>query len=433
MKILFKGGYVANARKDLSGKMDVLVVDDKIADVARDINAGDCKVINIEGKTLIPGLIDVHCHLRDPGYEYKENIATGTRSAAMGGFTTVACMANTLPVADNKAVIEYIKKKAQAEGVVKVMPIGSITKNLEGKELSLMGEMKEAGIIGVSDDGKTVMDGHLMFRAMEYASNFGLPVICHCEDASMARGGVVNRGYISTVTGLRGITRVAEEAVVARDLMLAGETGAHVHIAHVSTAGSVKLIRAAKDKGIKATCETAPHYFSLTERAVENFDTFAKVNPPLRTEEDVQAIKKALKDGIIDIIATDHAPHHMDEKLVEFDLAAFGISGLETALALGVTELVESGVMDIHGLVDKMSYTPARIFKLQGGVIRKDAPADITVIDLKKDYEIDADKFVSLGKNTPFNGKKVRSRVEYTMVSGRLVVSQGVLGGSYDY
>ncbi|MGI6113763.1 MAG: dihydroorotase [Mahellales bacterium] len=430
MRILFKGGYVANARKDLSGKMDVLVVDDKIADVAKEIDVGDCKVINIEGKTLIPGLIDVHCHLREPGYEYKENIATGTRSAAMGGFTTVACMANTRPVADNKAVIEYIKKKAQSEGVVKVMPIGSITKNLEGKELSLMGEMKEAGIIGVSDDGKTVMDGHLMFRAMEYASNFGLPVICHCEDASMARDGVVNMGYVSTVTGLRGISRVAEEAVVARDLMLAGETGAHVHIAHVSTAGSVELIRAAKDKGIKVTCETAPHYFSLTEREVEDFNTFAKVNPPLRTEEDVQAIKKALKDGIIDIIATDHAPHHMDEKLVEFDLAAFGISGLETALALGVTELVESGVMDIHGLVDKMSYSPARIFKLQGGVIKKDAPADITVIDLKEDYEIDADTFVSLGKNTPFHGKKVRGKVEYTMVSGRLVVSQGVLGGS---
>lgn len=430
MRILFKGGYVANARKDLSGKMDVLVVDDKIADVAKEIDVGDCKVINIEGKTLIPGLIDVHCHLREPGYEYKENIATGTRSAAVGGFTTVACMANTRPVADNKAVIEYIKKKAQFEGVVKVMPIGSITKNLEGKELSLMGEMKEAGIIGVSDDGKTVMDGHLMFRAMEYASNFGLPVICHCEDASMARDGVVNMGYVSTVTGLRGISRVAEEAVVARDLMLAGETGAHVHIAHVSTAGSVELIRAAKDKGIKVTCETAPHYFSLTEREVEDFNTFAKVNPPLRTEEDVQAIKKALKDGIIDIIATDHAPHHMDEKLVEFDLAAFGISGLETALALGVTELVESGVMDIHGLVDKMSYSPARIFKLQGGVIKKDAPADITVIDLKEDYEIDADTFVSLGKNTPFHGKKVRGKVEYTMVSGRLVVSQGVLGGS---
>lgn len=430
MRILFKGGYVANARKDLSGKMDVLVVDDKIADVAKEIDVGDCKVINIEGKTLIPGLIDVHCHLREPGYEYKENIATGTRSAAVGGFTTVACMANTRPVADNKAVIEYIKKKAQSEGVVKVMPIGSITKNLEGKELSLMGEMKEAGIIGVSDDGKTVMDGHLMFRAMEYAANFGLPVICHCEDASMARDGVVNMGYVSTVTGLRGISRVAEEAVVARDLMLAGETGAHVHIAHVSTAGSVELIRAAKDKGIKVTCETAPHYFSLTEREVEDFNTFAKVNPPLRTEEDVQAIKKALKDGIIDIIATDHAPHHMDEKLVEFDLAAFGISGLETALALGVTELVESGVMDIHGLVDKMSYSPARIFKLQGGVIKKDAPADITVIDLKEDYEIDADTFVSLGKNTPFHGKKVRGKVEYTMVSGRLVVSQGVLGGS---
>ncbi|HHU63852.1 MAG TPA: dihydroorotase [Clostridiales bacterium] len=430
MKVLFKGGYVANARPDLSGKMDVLIVDDRIAQLAKDINISDCKVINIEGKTLLPGLIDVHCHLRDPGYEYKENIATGTRSAAMGGFTTIACMANTQPVADNRAVIDYIKKKVKAEGVVKVMPIGSITKNLEGKELSLMGEMKEAGIIAVSDDGKTVMDGHLMLKAMEYASNFDLPVICHCEDASIARDGVVNMGYISTITGLRGISRVAEDAIVARDLMLAGETGAHVHIAHVSTAGSVELIKTAKDKGIRVTCETAPHYFSLTEKAVENFDTFAKVNPPLRTEEDVQAIKQALKDGIIDIIATDHAPHHLDEKLVEFDLAAFGISGLETALALGVTELVESGVMDIHGLVDKMSYTPARIFKLPGGIIQEDTPADIVVVDLKKSYEIDADKFVSLGKNTPFNGKKVKGKVEYTMVSGQLVVSRGVLGGN---
>ena len=430
MKVLFKGGYVANARPDLSGKMDVLIVDDRIAQLAKDINISDCKVINIEGKTLLPGLIDVHCHLRDPGYEYKENIATGTRSAAMGGFTTIACMANTQPVADNRAVIDYIKKKVKAEGVVKVMPIGSITKNLEGKELSLMGEMKEAGIIAVSDDGKTVMDGHLMLKAMEYASNFDLPVICHCEDASIARDGVVNMGYISTITGLRGISRVAEDAIVARDLMLAGETGAHVHIAHVSTAGSVELIKTAKDKGIRVTCETAPHYFSLTEKAVENFDTFAKVNPPLRTEEDVQAIKQALKDGIIDIIATDHAPHHLDEKLVEFDLAAFGISGLETALALGVTELVESGVMDIHGLVDKMSYTPARIFKLPGGIIQEAPPADIVVVDLKKSYEIDADKFVSLGKNTPFNGKKVKGKVEYTMVSGQLVVSRGVLGGN---
>ena len=327
MKIFIKNGVVANKRE--CKKMNILVEDGIITRIEQGLSAQAEEVIDAAGCYVLPGLVDAHCHLRDPGFEYKEDIISGTRSAAMGGFTSVACMANTNPAADNKAVIGYITDKARRHGAVNVFPIGAMTKGLKGEELAEIGEMKQAGIVGVSDDGYSVENSGVMKKVMQYANMFGVSIICHSEDSRLAEGGSINEGALSTMMGLRGIPKACEEIMIARDLVLSEYLNIPVHICHVSTALGVELIRNAKQRGVKVTAETCPHYFTLTEKACEGFNTLAKVNPPLRTEKDVEAIINGLCDGTIDIIATDHAPHHEDEKNVEFDKAAFGIVGLK--------------------------------------------------------------------------------------------------------
>ncbi len=430
MRILIKGGRVIDPSSGVDEVKDIYISKGIIADIDQDIELDDLEdivIIHASGKIVAPGLVDMHCHLRDPGFEYKETIETGTRSAAVGGFTSIACMPNTNPVIDNKAVVEYILSRASSCGEVNVYPIGAITKGLQGEELSEIGELKFAGVAGISDDGKPVTNANLMRRALQYATMFDTVVISHCEDLSLAADGVMNEGYMSTMMGLKGIPCVAEEAMVARDILLAEVAGANLHIAHVSTKGSVALVRAAKQKGIQVTCETCPHYFTLTEDAVANYNTNAKINPPLRTAEDVEAVMQGLRDGTIDAIATDHAPHHLDEKMVEFDYAANGIVGFETALGLGVTYLVNTGVLTISELIAKMSANPADILGLNKGRLTIGRPADVVVIDTEEEYSVDTSLFLSKSKNSPYHGYKLKGKAEYTIVGGRIVVQNGVI------
>lgn len=410
---------------NLNSKVDLVIENNLIKKIApANSIKSDAFDLVIEGDGLcaIPGLVDAHCHLREPGQEYKEDIESGTRAAAKGGFTAVACMPNTLPVADNSAVISYILDAARTRGAVKVLPIGAITKSLQGKELAEIGDMKNAGAVAISDDGRPVMSASLMKKAMLYASGFDMPVISHCEDLDLAEGGSMNEGFNSTCLGLRGIPRAAEESMVSRELILAEYTGLPVHIAHVSTRLSVELIRQAKKRGVSVTCETCPHYFTLTDNAVLGFNTNAKVNPPLREEEDVHAIIEGLKDGTIDIIATDHAPHHQDEKRVEFELAANGISGFESAFGLSYTYLVESDHLSFTELIRKLSANPRKLFNLPGG-LKEGSVADITITDLTKSYRLNVSSFLSKGKNSPFDGFELRGAIRYTIVDGRLVYS----------
>ena len=393
-----------------------------------DISAAEePEIIDASGMYVVPGLIDAHCHLRDPGYEYKEDIESGTRSAAKGGFTSVACMPNTNPVIDNEAVVSYIKNKAETVGYVNVFPIGAISKGCKGEELAEIGELKYAGAVAISDDGKPVNSAGLMKKAMIYSSMFNIPVISHCEDLSLAEDGVMNEGYNSTVLGLKGIPAAAEETMIARELILSEYTGVPIHIAHVSTKLGIELIRNAKQRGVKVTCETCPHYFSLTDDLCLEFNTLAKVNPPLRRPEDVKAVIEGLKDGTIDIIATDHAPHHDDEKNVEFGYAANGMVGFETALPLVLTNLYHTGEMDIGQIIAKMTVNPAKMLGLQKGDISEGQPCDITIFDPDEEYEIDVEKFESKSRNSPFNGYKVKGKVKYTIVGGKVVVRDGMV------
>jgi dihydroorotase len=391
----------------------VSVNEDKVMDIHLD--DGSDKIVDAKNLVAIPGLVDMHCHLRDPGYEYKEDIASGVKAAAKGGFVKIACMPNTKPVIDNSAVVSYIREKAESLKSVKVYPIGAISKNLEGKELAEIGDMKAHGAVAISDDGNPVMSSSLMKKAMIYAHSFGMPVISHCEDKDLAEDGSMNEGFVSTVLGLRGIPKAAEEAMVARDIILAEYTGLPVHIAHVSTRLAVHMIRDAKKRGVKVTCETCPHYFTLTDEAVYGFNTYAKVNPPLREKEDVKAIIEGLKDGTIDAIATDHAPHHDDEKKIEFQLAANGISGFETAFGLSFTYLVKAGHLSLGELVEKMSIKPLEILKIE------DEGLNLTIFDPDEKYVVEPERFVSKGKNSPFGGFELFGEVMYTVVDGRIV------------
>ena len=396
-------------------RLDIRVENGVIAELAQHI-AGEG--IDCTGLTVLPGLIDMHVHLREPGFEKKEDIASGSAAAVKGGFTQICCMPNTRPVADNKVVISYIVHRAKEVNLCKVHPIGAITEGQKGENLAAIGAMKAAGAVALSEDGKSVVNTNLMANAMLYAADFGLKCLCHCEDASLVDGGVVNEGYYSTLTGLKGSIRAAEDIVIAREILLAESLLLPVHICHVSTYSGVQLIREAKARGVQVTAETCPHYFTLTDEVIAGFDTNTKVNPPIREERDRLAVIEGLKDGTLDCIVTDHAPHHEDDKNVEYALAAFGISGLETSFALSYTQLVRGGALTLGQLADRMSAAPAAILNLRGGAIEAGAPADLTVVDLNERWTIDPAQFVSKGKNTPFAGRQVYGRVKYTLVDG---------------
>ena len=413
--MLLKNGMVV--LQDGVKKADLLIENGRICKIAPSI-AGDG--IDLNGRTVLPGLIDMHVHLREPGYEKKENIESGCRAAVKGGFTQICCMPNTKPVTDNKVVVSYIKNRAREVGLCKVHPVGAITEGQEGKNLAAIGAMKAAGAVALSEDGKTVVNTKLMANAMQYASDFGMVCLCHCEDHSLVDGGVVNEGYHSTLTGLKGSLRAAEDIIIAREICLAESLDVPVHICHVSTYSGVQLIRDAKKRGVKVTAETCPHYFTLTDEAIAGFDPDTKVNPPLREEKDRLAIIEGLRDGTIDCIVTDHAPHHFDDKHVEYDMAAFGISGIETSFALSYTQLVKGGVLTIEQLAERMSAAPARILSLEGGVLQEGGVADLTVVDLNEEWTVDPALFESKGKNTPFKGRKVCGRVKMTVSDGEI-------------
>ncbi len=424
MNLLIKNGHILDPSQGIDSTGDIVIEAGRIKEIVLQPSAfspgpSELKVIDATGLYVLPGLIDMHCHLREPGYSHKETIRTGTRAGLRGGFTTLCCMPNTEPVNDNETVTEFILRKAYAEGACYVYPIGAITKGQKGEELAEMGKMYEAGCVAFSDDGRPVMNSLIMRRALEYSKVFGVPVISHAEDVYLSEGGVMNEGKVSTRLGLRGIPKEAEEIMIARDIMLARLTGGRLHIAHVSTRGSVELIRRAKAEGINITAETCPHYFTLTEEAIGNYNTNAKVNPPLRTERDIEAIIEGLKDGTIDVIATDHAPHHRDEKLQEFDRAPFGISGLETCLSLSL-RLVHEGYFTMKDLVSKLSFNPARILGISKGTLKQGMPAELVIVDINKELKVKAEEFISLGKNTPFDGWTLKGMVVMTICKGEL-------------
>lgn len=426
MNLIIKNGRVIDPASGLDEVRDIIIEGGVIAGVgATKAKTAGYTVIDASGKVVAPGLIDIHVHLREPGFEYKETIRSGTEAAAAGGFTAVACMPNTKPVNDNRAVTDYIVRKGRDEGVVRVYPIGAITKGSKGDELAEIGDMVDAGAVAVSDDGRPVDSSLMMLRAMEYSKIFGITVVSHAEDKALAEGGVMNESALSTRMGLKGIPAVAEDVATARDLLLAEYSGARLHLAHVSTAGAVRLIREAKKRGVKVTAETCPHYFALTERAVEGYCTNAKMNPPLRGDADVAAIRDGLRDGTIDVIATDHAPHHYSEKEAEFDQAPFGIIGLETALPLTLA-LVRDGVLPLSEALAKLTISPAKALGINGGTLTEGAPADLVIIDLDREWVIEPEKFKSRGRNTPFGGWAMQGKAVTTIVGGRIVYEYSV-------
>ncbi|MBF7082252.1 dihydroorotase [Desulfallas sp. Bu1-1] len=418
MKMIIKGGRVLDPASGRDEVTDLYICDGLISDKF-EADAGTA-IVDASGQLVMPGLIDMHVHLREPGYEYKETIATGTAAAVRGGFTGVACMPNTNPVADNRYVVEFIRKRAAEAGQAGVYPVGAITRGSRGKEMAELADMRDAGAVAFSDDGHPVMEAGTMRLAMQYCKMLGAVIISHCEDKTLAAGGVMHEGYYSTILGLKGIPASAEEIMVSREIILAAETGCPVHIAHISTAGSVALVREAKKRGIPVTAEATPHHFTLTDRAVAGYNTAAKVNPPLRGEADVQAVREGLADNTIDAIATDHAPHAFDEKNVEFDLAPFGMVGLETAVGLVWTELVHTGILTPLQAAAKLSLNPARILGLKRGTLAMGTAADITIIDPGLEETVDPEKFTSKGKNTPFAGRRLKGLPVMTIVAGEI-------------
>jgi dihydroorotase len=421
-RLVIAGGTVVDpvARRAVPG--DVVVEDGVFAAVvgAGEANPGDATVIDARGLLVMPGLVDLHVHLREPGYEYKETIQTGVQAALAGGFTSIACMANTRPINDSGAVTQFIIERARLAGGARVYPVGALSRGLKGERLAEIGEMHRSGIVAVSDDGQPVMDGGLMRRALEYTRMFGLPVIVHEEDRHLAAGGVMNEGVTALRLGLRGQPAAAEETMIARDVALVRLTGGRLHVAHVSTAGSVAILREAKAEGLAVTAEVTPHHLFLTEEMVEGYGTHAKMVPPLRTKADIDALRAALADGTIDAIATDHAPHHHDEKAVEFDQAANGVVGLETALPLAL-RLVAEGVLDLPTLVARMTSGPAAVLGLPAGTLAVGAAADVTLVDPERRWRVEARTFKSKGRNTPFEGWDMTGRAVAVLVGGRLV------------
>ncbi|MBL7081091.1 MAG: dihydroorotase [Candidatus Omnitrophica bacterium] len=443
MKLLIKDGHVINPESKLDGICDILIEKGKIVKIAKNLNVADAnpvrskapgatappaagtsngaKIISAKGKLVLPGLIDIHTHLRVPGREDEETLLSGMQAAARGGFTTICCMPNTQPVIDHAQVVQAITKEAGLLGLINIIPIGAITKGQKGEELTELADLKEAGCRAVSDDGFPVVNAGLLRRAFEYASMLGLLVISHCEDLNLSRAGLMNEGLTSTILGLKGIPEIAETVIVSREIELARYLNIPVHLAHISSSRSIELIKQAKEQGIKITAETCPHYFSLTQDLLMSFDTNLKVNPPLRRKEDVEKIKLALKEGIIDCIATDHAPHSDNEKELEFDLAASGTIGLETALAVSITELINKDILSWQGLVRLMSLNPARILGLDKGSLREGKEADLIVLDPNEEWVVKKEDFLSRSRNCAFLGMKLKGVVEYTICNGKIV------------
>jgi dihydroorotase len=422
VSLLIRGGRIVDPANAVDAVQDLLIENGQIARMAARIAPPQgATVVDAPGKLVCPGFIDMHVHLREPGHEYKETVATGTRAAAAGGFTAVCCMANTSPVNDTRAVTDYILAKARSEGVVRVYPIGAVTRGLDGEELAELAELAEAGCVGFSDDGKCVMNAELYRRAMEYTLPFGAPVISHAEDHALAAGGCMHEGVVSTELGLRGIPAAAEDVMVARDILLAELTGAHVHIAHLSTAGAVRLVRDGKARGVRVTAEVTPHHLLLTDEAVRGWDGNTKMAPPLRTKRDTEALVEALADGTIDCVATDHAPHAVADKEGEFDRAANGIVGLETAVTLLYDRLVRPGLLPLSTLVARLSRDPARLLGVPGGTLTAGATADVTLIDPDAAVTIDPARFASKSRNTPFGGWTATGRPWMTIVGGTVV------------
>lgn len=422
MSLLIKNAVIVNADKMHKQPQDILIEKGTIIQIGRSLAADGAKTIDARGKLVMPGLVDIHVHLREPGREDKETIETGSRAAAKGGFTTIMCMPNTDPVIDNGMIVEAVRKEAKRIGLVHVIPIGAITRGQRGEDLTDILELKEAGCLALSDDGKSVANSQLMRLAMEYAHMAGLLVIEHCQDPFLSAGTVMNEGNTSTLLGLKGDPGVSETIIVARDIELARYLNTRIHLAHISLKRSVELIRFAKSQGIAVTAEACPHHFTLTDEAVKSFDTTTKVNPSLRTREDVDAIKEALKDGTIDCVVSDHAPHTPEDKEADFDHAPFGMIGLETSVGLTVTELVSPGVLSWPQMAERMSAAPARIIGLTGkGEIKEGKDADITIIDPDKEWEVRKEDFVSKSKNSPFVGRKLNGCVAVTICQGKVV------------
>jgi dihydroorotase len=421
MKLLIKNGLVIDPSQQFERRADVLIQDDKIAGVFPNIDTQDAQIYDATDLVVSPGFVDLHTHLREPGREDKETIETGATAAAAGGFTSICCMPNTQPVNDNATVTRYILERAHVVNLVNVFPIGAITKESKGEQLAEIGEMREAGIVAISDDGHPVSNSLVMRRAMEYAQTFDLPVVDHCQNKDLSAGGVMNEGYYSTLLGLKGMSHLAEEADVQRDILLAEATGAHVHIAHLSTFGALEMVRRAKGRGLRVTCEVTPHHFTLTDSAVEGFDTNTKMNPPLRSNRDIDALIQGIIDGTVDAIATDHAPHHTDEKALEYDRAPFGIIGLETALSLALDRLYHTGRIGLMRLIELFSTSPARIFKLRRGTLTAGSVADITIFDPNSEIIVDPGRFRSKSRNTPFAGWKLKGSPVATIVAGKII------------
>lgn len=424
--ILIKGGRLVDPKNGIDEIADVLINNGVIAKVSSDIDADGAEVIDAAGLTVAPGLVDLHVHFRDPGYEYKEDIETGSAAAAHGGVTTVVCMPNTNPVIDNPALVKYVIDKGREVGLTNVMTTGCITKGQKGEELSEIGELKNAGAVGISDDGRPVKNPSIMRRALEYAKMFDIPLMSHSEDLDLVDGGAMNEGYMSTYLGLRGIPKCAESVAISRDVLIAEEVGGRLHVCHVSTRNSIDAIRRAKQRGARITCETAPHYFSLTDKAVEGFNTNAKMNPPLRDDDDLNAVIEGLADGTIDAIATDHAPHDRDEKEIEFSQALNGIVGLETSLGLSYTKLVRTGRLTLGELIEKMSVNPAKIIGIDRGDLAVGKAADIVIFDTENEYTVDISTFASKNNNCPYDGMKLCGKVRCTILGGKPVYRDNI-------
>ena len=432
MKLLIRGGRIIDPSQQIDKVADLLIEDDRIDSIipanTSETTASDTKIFDASGLVVVPGFIDLHVHLREPGEEYKETIASGAAAAVAGGFTSICAMPNTKPVNDNASVTRYIIDKAREAGFARVYPVGAITRESKGEELAEMAEMKAAGSVAVSDDGRPVMDSQVMRHALEYARDHDLVVVDHCQDIHLSAGGVINEGRYSTLLGLKGMSGAAEESHVNRDIMLARLTGARVHIAHISTANSVKLVAAARESGIPVTCEVSPHHLALTDAEVVGFDTNTKMNPPLRSEEDRKYLIEKVADGTIDAIATDHAPHHSDEKMLEYDRAPFGIVGLETALGVSLTVLFHTGSVSLSRIIEMFTIGPARAFSLAGGTLAAGAPADVTVLDPNREWIVDPQRFRSKSRNSPFAGWRLRGAVAATFVGGREVFRAAEVG-----